>query len=117
VSNGTPSLRITETSSIHDNHRTNWDLLLSQGWWTTAASGCSPSGTRRPAVGSLAAVPTVVDDFNATLIPELGRDPTFANPCVQWYRPLAAGRRGRTGRRLRARLTDRAGAGQPRSVI
>ena len=58
VSNGTPSLRITATSSVHDNHRKNWDRFLRQ--WMVATHQRLPAAhllePRRPAVRSLAAV-------------------------------------------------------------
>jgi hypothetical protein len=84
VSNGTPSLRITETNSVHDNHRKNWYLFLSQ--WMVANNGFrlltfwNPNGALS---GPWPPSPTVIDYFNTTLIPEFGRDPTFVNPCVQ----------------------------------
>lgn len=84
VSNGTPSIRITETNSNMDNHRKNWYLFLSE--WMVANNGFrmllffhadgALSGPWPPS-------PTVIDYINSTLIPEFGRDPTFVNPCVQ----------------------------------
>lgn len=84
VSNGTPSLRITETNSSHDNHRKNWLLFLSQ--WMVANNGFrlltfwNPNGALS---GPWPPSDPVIQYFNTTLIPEFGRDPTFLNPCVQ----------------------------------
>jgi hypothetical protein len=84
VSNGTPSLRITETNSVYDNHRKNWLLFLSQ--WMVANNGFrlltfwNPDGALS---GPWPPSPTAIDYINTTLIPEFGRDPAFVNPCVQ----------------------------------
>lgn len=83
VSNGTPSLRITETNSNQDSHRKNWLLFLSE--WMVANNGFRLLmffHADGPLSGPFPPSPIVIDYFNTTLIPEFGRDPTFFNPCV-----------------------------------
>lgn len=70
--------------SVHDHHRKNWYLFLSQ--WMVASNGFrmltfwNPDG---PLSGAWPPSPTVIDYFNTTLIPGVRSRPTFVNRCIQ----------------------------------